>query len=225
MNASSVRSNVSQPPSEEIAAGTFGQWLAEAHASLRGERDADVPCGDCVGCCVSSYFIPVRPQDTGAIARIPAELLVRAPARGDALMGYREDGTCPMFQMGKCSIYSDRPQTCRDYDCRIFAAAGIDAGGDDKHVINRRVRAWRFEYANTAEREAHEAIRSAAAFIRDRKASFPGGRAPTAPTGIAVLALKVYSVFLDAQWTAKADEELAAAIIAASRTFDESIAR
>ena len=225
MSASSTPSSAPQRPAEEIAAGAFGQWLAEAHASLRGERDADVPCGDCVGCCVSSYFIPVRPQDTGAIARIPAELLVRAPARGDALMGYRDDGTCPMFQAGKCSIYSDRPQTCRDYDCRIFAAAGIDAGGDDKHVINRRVHAWRFEYTNTAEGEAHDAIRSAATFIRDKRESFPGGRAPTAPTGIAVLALKVYAVFLDPNLKTKSDADIATAIIAASRAFDATIKR
>lgn len=205
---------------EEIAAGPFGKWLQEARASLRGEHGSDVPCGDCVGCCVSSYFIPVRPQDTAAIARIPPELLVRAPQRGDALMGYREDGTCPMLHAGKCSIYADRPQTCRDYDCRIFAAAGIDAGGEDKHVINRRVRAWRFAYPTAAEREAHDAIRKAAAFIRDEKASFPGGRAPTSPTGIAVLALKVYAVFLDPALQAKPAADIATAIIAASREFD-----
>jgi len=205
----------------EIAAGPFGKWLNEARAALSGDAGSDVPCGDCVGCCVSSYFIPVRPEDTGAIARIPPELLVRAPGPGgNAMLGYREDGTCPMLHAGKCSIYTDRPQTCRDYDCRIFAAAGIDAGGEDKHVINRRVRAWRFTYPTDAERKAHEAIRATAAFIRDKKASFPGGRAPTAPTGIAVLALKAHTVFLDPRLPTLRDEEIAAAIVAASREFD-----
>jgi Fe-S-cluster containining protein len=206
----------------EVAAGPFGEWLNEARAALLGDAGSNVPCGDCVGCCVSSYFIPVRPQDTGAIARIPPELLVRAPGAGggNAMLGYREDGTCPMLQAGKCSIYADRPQTCRDYDCRIFAAAGIDAGGEDKHVINRRVRAWRFTYPTDAERKTHDAIRAAAAFIRDKKASFPGGRAPTAPTGIAVLALKAHMVFLDPRLPTLRDEDIAAAIIAASREFD-----
>jgi Fe-S-cluster containining protein len=205
---------------EQIAAGPFGKWLNEARATLRGDAGSNVPCGDCVGCCVSSYFIPVRPHDTAAIARIPPELLVRAPSAGHALLGYREDGTCPMLHAGKCSIYAARPQTCRDYDCRIFAAAGIDAGGEDKRVINQRVRAWRFAYPTDAERQAHEAIRAAAAFIRDKKASFPGGRAPTAPTGIAVLALKVYAVFLDPRLATLRDEEIAGAIVAASREFD-----
>jgi uncharacterized protein len=136
------------------------------------------------------------------------------------MMGYLEDGKCPMLNAGQCSIYADRPQTCRDYDCRIFAAAGIDAGGPDKHVINRRVHEWRFEYASAADKLAHEAIRRTAQFVQQRKSSFPGGRAPTAPTGIAVLAIKSYGVFLDENVHAKSDTEVALAIIAASGAFD-----
>lgn len=224
MSPAFARVDASDTPqtAEPVPAGSFGAWLNAARASLKGDAGLDVPCGDCIGCCVSSYFIPVRPEDKGALARIPIELLVRTPggAASNLVMGYREDGTCPMLHAGKCSIYADRPQTCRDYDCRIFAAAGIDAGGEDKHVINRRVRAWRFAYATDAERKAHEAVRSAAAFIRDKKACFPGGRAPTAPTGIAVLAIKAYAVFLDPRVHAQSDEAIAAAIVAASRAFD-----
>jgi hypothetical protein len=205
-----------------IAAGAFGAWLEQARDSLHGNRGADVPCGDCVGCCVSSYFIPVRPEDKDALDTIPAKYLVNAPnePRGQWLMGYREDGTCPMLVDRKCTIYGQRPQTCRDYDCRVFAAAGIDAGGDDKIVINRRVHAWRFTYPSAADVAAHEAVKAAAAFIATKRESFPGGRAPTAPTGIAVLALKVYSVFMDPPVGARPDADIALAIIAASREFD-----
>jgi len=205
-----------------IAAGAFGAWLEQARASLRGMQGADVPCGDCVGCCVSSYFIPVRPGDRAALDVIPAKYLVNAPNEplGQWLMGYREDGTCPMLVDRSCTIYAIRPQTCRDYDCRVFAAAGIEAGGDDKAVINRRVRAWVFTYPSVEDRAAHEAVKAAAAFIANRRASFPGGRAPTAPTGIAVLAVKVYAVFLDPGIAGKADADIAQAIIAASREFD-----
>ena len=136
------------------------------------------------------------------------------------MMGYREDGTCPMLEQGLCTIYADRPQTCRDYDCRIFAAAGIEAGGTDKHVINQRVRAWRFRYRDDGEQRAHGAIRAAATFIRDHRAAFPGGRGPTAPTGIAVLALKAHTVFLDPAVATRTDADTARAIIAASRAFD-----
>lgn len=214
--------SMSDVESEVVAAGAFGAWLQEVRASLRGTGGTHVPCGDCVGCCVSSYFIPIRPEDEAARKRISPELLVTAPGlqEGHRLMGYRSDGTCPMLSAGQCSIYEDRPQTCRDYDCRIFAAAGIDAGGPDKHVINRRVHAWRFTYGSDQERLTHSAVRSTASFIQASKASFPGGRAPTAPTGIAVLAVKAYGVFLDPGVKDKSDAEIAKAIVEASRAFD-----
>jgi uncharacterized protein len=214
-----------QDSSRVVAAGVFGEWLLQFRASLRGDGGSDVPCGDCVGCCVSSYFIPVRPSDQGAIARIPAELLVRPPGApsGHAMMGYLEDGKCPMLSAGQCAIYADRPQTCRDYDCRIFAAAGIDAGGPDKYVINRRVHEWRFDYASEGDKLAHDAIRRTAQFVLQKKSSFPGGRAPTAPTGVAVLAVKAYTVFLDENVHAKSEAEIALAIIAASGAFDANV--
>jgi hypothetical protein len=123
-----------------------------------------------------------------------------------------------MLAAGKCTIYRERPQTCLDYDCRIFAAAGIDAGGADKAVINRRVRAWRFTYPTAADRLAHNAVQSAAAFIQERRASFPS-RVPTAPMGIAVLAIKVYTVFLDAGIETLGDLEIARAIVKTDRAF------
>jgi hypothetical protein len=126
-----------------------------------------------------------------------------------------------MLDAGKCSIYTDRPQTCLDYDCRIFAAAGIDAGGADKSVINRRVREWRFTYPTEADRLAHNAVLAAAVFIKERSASFPS-RVPATPMGIAVLAIKVHTVFLDPQTQAQSDVEIAHAILRAGREFDSS---
>jgi Fe-S-cluster containining protein len=216
------------PASEQtrsVAAGEFGEWLAETRAALRGGSGMRVPCGDCIGCCVSSYFIPVRPEDRRAFDLIPDEWLARTHtlAGGHWVMGYRADGTCPMLTQGKCTIYADRPQTCRDYDCRVFTAAGIEAGGTDKEVINRRVREWRFEYPSEADVRAQDAVRAAAAFIRDKRASFPDGRAPTSPTGIAVLAVKTYTVFLEPQAQEKGDEELARAVVEAARAFDSRL--
>jgi uncharacterized protein len=211
--------------SDVVDAGVFGVWLVQARAALRGDGGTNVPCGDCVGCCVSSYFIPIRLQDTEARANIPAKLLVVAPGQpsGHAMMGYLEDGTCPMLKEGKCSIYRARPQTCRDYDCRIFTAAGIDAGGADKTAINRRVHQWRFVYEGDADLAAHDAVRAAAHFIQTKREAFPGGRAPTAPTGIAVLAVKTYALFLTHNRCSRTDEEMALAIIDASGKFDAGI--
>jgi len=132
-------------------------------------------------------------------------------------MAPRPDGVCQMLDAGKCTIYADRPQTCLDYDCRIFTAAGLEAG---KTVIDRRVRQWRFTYPTRADREAHDAVLAAASFIRSKRGSFPANRAPTAPTGIAVLAIKVYDMFLDPGAVSRSDTEIATAIVEASRTFD-----
>lgn len=211
---------------DEIRAGDFDAWLRGMVASLRGDAGTEVPCGSCVGCCISSCHIPLRPADRAAWPRIPASALVDAPGlpAGHAMMGYGPDGHCPMFDGTGCTIYPDRPQTCRDYDCRIFAAAGLMAGGPEKRVINERVNAWRFSYADAGARRRHAAIRAAAAFIRDRWQAFPGLCAPTAPTGIAVLALKSHRVFLDPVHDELADEELARAILQASRDFDRPVA-
>lgn len=213
-----------KPPSTTtIDAGSFGAWLAEFRASLRGQGGTNVPCGACVGCCVSSYAILVRPEDTRALAAIPASLLTRVPSLGEGVkaMGYLPDGRCPMLEAGKCSIYADRPQTCRDYDCRVFAAAGIDAGAS-KPIINQRVREWRFTYGTESERVTHGAVQAAAAFIREHHERFPEQRWPKNPSGIAVLAIKSHGVFLDEAVVPKSEEEVAAAITEATRAFDKA---
>lgn len=204
-----------------VAAGPFSQWLRQARRSLSGNEGSDVPCGDCVGCCVSSYSVQLRPEDHRAIERIPVAFVVSARGfpSGHLTMRALPNGSCPMLDTGKCSIYRGRPQTCLDYDCRIFAAAGIDAGGEDKAVINKRVREWRFAYPTECDRSEHEAVRAAASFIRERSDSF-AVRVPTAPMGIAVFAIKAYTVFLDRRVETKSTTEVAEAILAAVRTFD-----
>lgn len=211
----------SSPSNVTVDAGHFGAWLEEFRASLRGHGGTRVPCGTCTGCCISSYSILVRPEDTEALAVIPAHLLTNAPTLGAGVkaMGYLPDGTCPMLQAGRCSIYTHRPQTCRDYDCRVFAAAGIEAG-ENKTVINQRVREWRFTYENESDREAHRAIRAAAAFIRAHCERLPEYRLPKSPSGIAVLATKSYEVFLSAADEERDPTEIARAIVEASRAFD-----
>ncbi len=205
-----------------VAAGPFSAWLRQMRGSLLSNEGMDVPCGDCVGCCVSGYSVQLRPEDHKAAARIPASFIVSAPgfAKGHLTVAPLSNGLCPMLDDGKCSIYSVRPQTCHDYDCRIFAAAGIDAG-EGKTVINKRVHEWRFSYPERTDELEHAAVRAAAAFIRDRRDSFTV-RVPAGPMGIAVFAIKAYEVFLDPTIGAKSDADVARAIIDAVRAFDAS---
>ena len=144
-----------------LPAGDFSAWLAAMQAALRGEQDADVPCAGCTACCTSSQFVHIEPDETDALAHIPAALLFPAPRlpRGHVLLGYDERGHCPMLVDGRCSIYEHRPRTCRTYDCRVFAAAGLDA---DQPAVAARVGRWRFAYPTDADRDRHDAVRAAA---------------------------------------------------------------
>jgi len=134
-----------------------------------------------------------------------------------------------MLADGKCSVYQQRPQACRNYDCRVFTAAGVDAGGDDKATINQRVRLWAFSYPTEQDRREHDAVRAAATFVREHPSSFPGGRVPGSPSELAVLAIKVYDVFLrqpssaSEAGRARSQEDVASAIVDESRRFDANV--
>jgi Fe-S-cluster containining protein len=188
-----------------MAAGDFTIWLRDTEASLQsGDGRAEVPCGTCRGCCRSSMFIHIRPTETRTIRRIPRALLFPAPGlpKGHVLMGYNDLGECPMLARGECSIYEDRPQTCRDYDCRVFAATGIAVDREAQPEIAHRVAEWVFTYESEEGRAEHRMVKEAAAFLRKNRDLFPPGSLPNYPVQLAALAVKIYRLFADL--TAKA---------------------
>jgi uncharacterized protein len=146
----------------ELPAGAFVAWVDAMQRVLRDESDADVPCGGCTACCRSSQFVHVGPDETDALAHIPHELLFPAPQmpKGHVVLGYDENGCCPMLGDNGCSIYEHRPRACRMYDCRVFVATGVEP--EDKPIIADRVRRWRFEYPTDGDRDAHDAVQAIA---------------------------------------------------------------
>jgi hypothetical protein len=185
-----MASKITQRP-----AGSLGQWLSTMQAVLRNEAVADVPCDGCVGCCVSSYAIPLRPSDKVALDAVPARLL-GLPADGRlAQMNHRDDGTCPMLEANRCTIYAGRPQTCRDYDCRIYAATGLLPDGN-RPVIRERVLEWRFASATEQESAQLAALHRAASFIREHSALFPPTTRARSAAAAAVLAVKTWPLFI-----------------------------
>lgn len=176
-------------------AGRFSEWLRATLAADATGAAVEVPCGDCVACCSSSYFIHVKPGERRTLDRVPGELLVPAPGAPPAhmVMGYDEKGRCPMLRGGRCSIYEDRPLTCRTYDCRVFTAAGIDA---DRPEITRRALAWVFDLPSGEDRRELAAVRAAAVFLRDHPECFVGGPQAGNPAHVALTAVRVYDVFL-----------------------------
>jgi hypothetical protein len=206
------------PAPEGLPAGDFSQWLRDMRTALAGRGGMDVACGDCRGCCVSSYYVKVRAHETAALARIGEANLEPGPPGdpGSRLLGYRDNGHCRMLVDGHCSIYEDRPETCRGYDCRVFTAAGMNAG-PDKPVINERVARWRFDYGSEPGRSEHRAVTAAASFLRQHPVRFAGGHVPSRPAEIAVLAVKAYEVFLEPPAD---DRDIAAAIVGRVQEFD-----
>jgi uncharacterized protein len=185
---------------DDLAAGEFSTWLAEMDGALRGERDADVPCGTCTACCTASQFVHIGPDETDALAHIPKALLFAAPRMpaGHVLMGYDQRGHCPMLVDDQCSIYDHRPRTCRTYDCRVFPASGVelDAVDDaDKVLIAAQAARWRFADTTAGSRTQRDAVRSAAVFLADHPDAHPGGIARSA-TELAVRAVEAHRVFL-----------------------------
>jgi Fe-S-cluster containining protein len=181
----------------DLPAGDFSTWISEMQGAIRGDRTSDVPCNGCTACCTASQFIHIAPDESDTLAHIPAELLFPAPRspRGHLLMGYDERGHCPMLIDGRCSIYEDRPRTCRTYDCRIFPATGL-APDDDKAEIVARARRWKFDFPTEEDRVLQEALRAAAAYLKAHVDLLPDGVAPTNATQLAVVAVQAHGAFL-----------------------------
>jgi Fe-S-cluster containining protein len=181
-----------------LDAGRFSSWLAAMGRALAGDADASVPCDGCTACCTSSQFVHIAPDETDTLDHLPPELLFAAPgwSRGHVLMGYDEDGRCPMLHDGACSIYEHRPRTCRMYDCRVFAATGTELDEDAKLGIAQRAARWRFTVAGEDDRVEHAAVRAAAAYVRDHADAFPLDVSPRTATHRAVMAVDLHDAWL-----------------------------
>lgn len=179
-----------------IPAGAFSAWLRDTHAALAEKREADPPCGPCNACCRTSHHINIRPEDRRALRHLPPAYLRPAPdlPPGNLYLGFDAAGRCPMLVDDRCTIYADRPRACRTYDCRIYAAAGIEADRPDVDVQARR---WRFTYPAPRDVEEHDAVRAAVAFVLAHSEAFPSEAAHGQPLRVAVCAIWVHEHFLD----------------------------
>jgi Fe-S-cluster containining protein len=200
-----------------VPAGDFSEWLRGAEASLRSGKGATaVPCGACTACCRSSMFIHIKPEETQTIQRIPRALLFPAPGlpEGHVVMGYSDNGHCPMLVDNKCSIYEYRPQTCRSYDCRVFTATDVPVDQQTQAEIAHRVKAWVFNYESEESRKEHMIVKDAAAFLQKNGDLFPQGSLPAQPAQLAALAVRIYRLFANSA-SAIPDAVIAQAVMTA----------
>ncbi len=151
-----------------LPAGELSSWFAGMQAALRGDGESDVPCGSCTACCRSAQFVHIEPDETDALAHVPAALRFPAPGRpkGHVVLGYDEHGRCPMLGEHGCTIYAHRPRTCRTYDCRVFTATGI-APDPNQPAVAERARRWRFLVDTPEARRLRRELERAGAELAD----------------------------------------------------------
>jgi hypothetical protein len=123
-----------------------------------------------------------------------------------------------MLVDGRCTVYEDRPLTCRTYDCRVYAATGV---APDRDAIAEQVRRWRFSYPSRDDRERQAAVRAAVRFIRGHPGCLPNEAARIQPVRVAVLAIAVHEAFMEGEAASAAgvsatDGDRARAIVAAN---------
>jgi Fe-S-cluster containining protein len=181
----------------DLDAGEFSSWLGHMQEVLEGRGVSDVPCAGCTACCTSSQFVHIDPDELDTLDHIPSELLFPAPGLpdGHVLLGYDERGHCPMLGDAGCSIYAHRPRACRVYDCRVFAATGVEIDEPSKAAVGRRVRRWRFTYESPDAHVQHEAARAAASYLDAHRAESAREGRPVSATQRAVLAIGLVDLF------------------------------
>jgi hypothetical protein len=164
-------------PDAPIDAGPFAEWAVATAVTLRVRGTSDVPCGTCTACCTSYQFVLIEPDEHDTMARIHSDLLVPAPGLppGHRVLGHDAEGRCPMLIDDACSIYEDRPRTCRTYDCRVLAAtdlAGEVTGA--QAAIGEQAARWRFRFERDADRRRHAAVQASLDARRVEVAARPG---------------------------------------------------
>ena len=183
---------------QNLPAGTFSTWLRTIRKALRENRGMKVPCGPCIACCRSSHFIHINAEETRTLRRIPKQLLFPAPLRpkGNMVLGYDKQGRCPMLVRNKCSIYRNRPVTCRSFDCRILSASGLAVANNVNNPIFQQSRRWIFHYPSKNDRHLLSAVQKAAKFLTSHSECIQDKRDPIDEIQLSVLAIKVYDVFI-----------------------------
>lgn len=74
-------------------------------------RSRGLICGTCSECCRGPRELELLPQDQGKYQEYEKG--------GKTYLARKENQDC-VYLDGNCSIYEDRPVTCRKFDCRDY---------------------------------------------------------------------------------------------------------
>jgi hypothetical protein len=71
------------------------------------------------------------------------------------------DGSCIHLIDGKCTIYAKRPYSCRIFDCRMYAMAGVNVG--DSPLLLEAIASWTIKFKTPKDREVLGVMRATTA--------------------------------------------------------------
>jgi hypothetical protein len=143
------------------------------------------------------------------------------------VLGYDEQGRCPMLIRNKCSIYRIRPVTCRSFDCRILSASGLAEENNVNNPIFQQARRWIFRYPTKNDRHLLSAVQDASKFLMSHPDCIRDTIGPIGAIQYSVLAIKVYDVFIKntdefgKSGTASQDLKITKAVKEACKKFEK----
>jgi hypothetical protein len=125
-------------------AGTPTAILRDWRPALKRET-VPVPCNGCVSCCRSGMLVTLTPAEA---QRLPTQV----GPDGKLKLAHR-GRDCAMFdaQNNRCSIYEDRPEVCKTYDCRQLWMGGLRNTHRGREM-NERLDSWRTEVHSDTDR-------------------------------------------------------------------------
>lgn len=126
-------------------------WLKKFHQGIE-KGEVTVPCGTCDACCRDFDEIFLTDEEKDKYEHTVNE-------GGRAVLA-RSDDHC--FYLGRdgCSTYDDRPDNCRQFDCRALAHCGLFPV--DFPRLNAAVQHWEPTFKNEEEKVLGMALRLAA---------------------------------------------------------------
>lgn len=76
----------------------------------------EVPCNGCVRCCINDLVRILKHEDA---SKWKTETHPLKP--WSKMLAHKKDGSCYYLGDAGCIIHDDRPQMCREMDCRVIA--------------------------------------------------------------------------------------------------------
>jgi len=73
----------------------------------------EVPCNGCVRCCIGDAVRLLEGDDAAKYQTVPHDRIPSA-----RMLDHKPDGSCVYLGSSGCTIHSDKPQMCREFDCR-----------------------------------------------------------------------------------------------------------